>query len=297
MASTGSARLSACLVILRPLRSMGACNYQVLLIRRAKTTTFAPNLWAFPGGGWDAPDGACGSPAEKLAALVTTARRESFEETGVLPFCEGKDVKMAPAEWREWRHCVHQDPAKWVSFLESLEIREDEMALAQPLCCFLTPEAERLRSGRQYETHFFLTSLSEHAQSHTSTAEVDQHEIAEAVWVEPPEALRQHQDGKLNMLPPQFHILTRLSQFSRLFDVLNRRDHRFWEPQQGTNQLGFVMQPEFIGKMLVLPFDEKHSCCGSTGARHRIHGFRNSTSGMSLEINNLVHHADQQPKM
>merc|ERR1719422_255877 len=119
---------------------------------------FASSIWVFPGGVWEAADGDVSSPQAKAAAMRVTALRESFEETGVVPVSGGgAAAPPSQSSWRNWRDRVRGDATAWPAFIREVLVPANvDLLPAEPFCCFLTPEIEKRRTGRQYETHFLL---------------------------------------------------------------------------------------------------------------------------------------------
>jgi len=60
----------------------GADGFEVLMLRRASTTSFAAGAWVFPGGQVDPAD-AGNDPATSIAAARRAAAREAREEAGL----------------------------------------------------------------------------------------------------------------------------------------------------------------------------------------------------------------------
>lgn len=275
-------RLAASLVILRERRrqtntSTSNTSYQVLLVQRSHKMKFASSAWVFPGGIFDESDGEASSfdaylekkkaeregqrrrednQEEMVRTMRTTALRETFEEVGLLL---GHDHKMefplhlrSPEVWKEWRRRVHDDASQWRAFLRQAVTAQGRhrkrshllSSPVEPLCCFLTPEMEAMRSKRQYLTHFFITKL-DHGQKGTTypwtKVDVDDDETVNARWLEPQQAVELNRRGDLVLFPPQFYILQRLATKFRTADSAIRGASAFCHRKGG---LAFVMQPE-----------------------------------------------------
>jgi 8-oxo-dGTP pyrophosphatase MutT (NUDIX family) len=178
-------RLSASLVVLRDARA----GFEVLMVQRSKRMAFAGSTWVFPGGVWDAADGATEgteTDADVLDldsadggvhalpvgdVLRTIALRETFEETGILPLPEGAMAGCSEwldggrgRAWGAWRERTRKDAAQWSTFLTALRRGSgglvDPESCVKPLCAFLTPTFEAERSGREYLTYFLIARLN-----------------------------------------------------------------------------------------------------------------------------------------
>eukprot|EP01079_Euglenida_sp_SAG-EU17-18_P002629 gene2629-3319_t len=276
-------RLSACVVALRkrsPAQQKGKLlDFEVLLVQRSKEMKFASAMWVFPGGIHEAADGSVETLEAMAGALRTTALRETFEETGVFPSTavgtgQPRGGADARRQWPEWRHKVRGDASQWHSFLSSGLAGDVAGGPAlEPCCCFLTPEFEKQRSGRQYETHFFLAEAAPAGNDHPGAAvSVDESETKRHLWLDPgncypavcpamqypsstqhitDEALSQAREGTLRLMPPQLYILHGLGRQARghkgpesagtILQALQW--HQAWPSGGG---LALIMQPEPI---------------------------------------------------
>jgi 8-oxo-dGTP pyrophosphatase MutT (NUDIX family) len=279
------ARLSASLVVLRRSAGSAPFDYTVLLVQRSRKMKFATSVWVFPGGVHEACDGVPSSPKAKAEAMRTTALRETFEEVGLLPTT--RRATLPAPEWKQWRQRVHADASQWSQFLSA---DMDRLGSVRAFCCFLTPEFERQRSGRQYETHFMVAEASAQDASDPSTlVDVDDNETARALWLDPAAALERNRAGELPLFPPQFYILSHLVSCPRLDDALQLRSNspRHALRLQPEGALAPVLQPELVtdgeDAVLVLPYDAQHSTAGQAGWRHRVTGFMRGQMGLQLD--------------
>ena len=300
-------RLAASLIVLRQKNSaIPGDKFEILLVQRSRTMKFATSTWVFPGGVYDKADGDGVedglSFAENVDVLRKTCMREAFEETGLLPL-SASAAKKAPRDkssWKEWREKVHDDASQWPTFRNTiLSGGSDLFTQVSPICCFLTPEMEAARSGRQYLTHFFVCEVDARNDDPIETlppwaiADVDDNETVNAEWISPIEAIKRSKAGTLLMFPPQFYLLQRLSAFDSASDAVKGSN---WfcsgsGNNGGENKLAIVMQPEGVpgdNSALSLPFDEAHKTHpGPKGALHRIGGFM-SKEGMQLMMNDIA---------
>jgi 8-oxo-dGTP pyrophosphatase MutT (NUDIX family) len=171
-------RLAATVVLLRP----ASAGFEVYLLRRAASMSFASGMYAFPGGAVDPGDldGSAvttdwstrlGRPRAEAAAVVRAAVRELAEETGV----RVADGDLVP--WTRW----------------------------------ITPEFE----PRRYDTYFFLAALPDGQQPADVSGEADRTE-----WVRPQLALERMAAGEIAMLPPTSVTLGELAGFDTVDKVM-----------------------------------------------------------------------------
>ncbi len=297
-----SNRLASSLLVLRPKKSsISGDKFEILLVQRSRTMKFASSTWVFPGGVYDKADGNGVedglSFAEDAAVLRRICLREAFEETGILPLNQqtASRVSCDLNSWKNWREKVHSDALNWSVFKkEVLGGGGDLFTQVSPLCCFLTPEMEAKRSGRQYLTHFFICEVAARNDNSVDQpwahADADDNESVNVEWVSPIEGIERSKAGELLMFPPQFYLLQRLSAFDSASDAV-KGSSWFCSGRGNKNNLAIVMQPEGIPgnkASLCLPFDEAHqSHPGPTGALHRMSGFM-SKDGMDVIINDLA---------
>jgi 8-oxo-dGTP pyrophosphatase MutT (NUDIX family) len=167
-------RAAATVIVLKPAFD----GFEVLLLRRSKTSSFASNVWVFPGGGVDQEDldQSLGDPDR---ASVVAAVRETQEEAGLrldpaslVPYCHWTTPEGVSKRYATWFYLS--------SFDQGLNLVDVEVA----------------------EHH----SVSE--------VRVDGQEIVEHQWVSPAEALAQQSRGDIALLPPTYISLLELSRFS-----------------------------------------------------------------------------------
>ncbi len=298
-------RLAASLVLIREAEAGaaksshgrvcgGGRKFEVLLVQRSKKMKFAKSSWVFPGGVYDPADGNGVQDGMEMQHSFDAVRRicmrECFEEVGILPIKRNfvGDLKVKELEWKEWRARVRQNASEWENFLLSIfgsdfeRLGEDGIfAHTKPLCCFLTPEVEAVRSHRQYLTHFFVAKVPRpvgddvvYAKRPWCNSLVDHEETINSAWISPADALARFKAGSMPMFPPQYYILQRLCGFEVADDILESCS--WFAMSRGSGDLPSVMQPEFGSSdecLLALPFDEAHSAHpGPAGARHRFTG-------------------------
>ena len=174
-------RAAASLVLLTPTDDG---EYKVLMIQRAKTMKFLPDVWAFPGGAVDQADAA--SPVAQrdptLGPFRSAAVRETAEETGVV-------VRLGDTA------AAH---------------RADVPVFAH----WVTPKEE---GNRRFDTWFFLHVLDPTADARDALPALTPQpgEVANAKWVSPWEALKLSATAKrgFRLAPPTWVLLHLLAQY------------------------------------------------------------------------------------
>lgn len=197
----------------------------IFLMRRHSAMEFAPGVIVFPGGGVDDRDrnadiAWAGPPPDWWAqrfgietdlaiALVCSAARETFEESGVLfagPADQdgtGPDSIVSDASvYRESRHALADRTLSFADFLrrEKLVLRSD---LLRPWANWVTPEAERTR---RYDTYFFVAALPEGQRADGENTESDL-----SGWALPQDAIADFEAGRNVLLPPTWTQLDSLA--------------------------------------------------------------------------------------
>jgi 8-oxo-dGTP pyrophosphatase MutT (NUDIX family) len=193
----------------------GRSGREVLLLRRPAHSSFAPDVWVFPGGRVDPEDleldhdrhAAGPSPREWAAVLsvddpreaagyVVAALRETWEETGILL----STGVFGGARGRVARRALLAGSSPLAAHLQALDVRLATGALRY-VGHWVTPEW----LPRRFDTRFFVASVDRRARC---TLHGD--ELAEFRWVRPAEALEAASHGSLKLLPPTVHTLRRL---------------------------------------------------------------------------------------
>ncbi len=204
-------KLAATVLLLRPDND----GYQVYSIRRVPTMSFAPGMYAFPGGtvdprdvgaevAWAGPEPdewarRLGQPEPQARAIVCAAVREVFEETGVLLAAVDGDE-----DFESERAALVERRLHFAEFLAThrLELRTELLA---PWSRWITPEFE----PRRYDTYFFLALLPAGQVTRNVGGEAD----VEA-WIRP------DQREDLPMLPPTRATLAQLGGFRSIDELL-----------------------------------------------------------------------------
>jgi 8-oxo-dGTP pyrophosphatase MutT (NUDIX family) len=180
---------------------MNECS-KVYLTRRPVTMKFFGGYWVFPGGAIDKTDYLsheeyihCGDtqPAFHPAYYVAAAR-ELFEEAGVLLVCnEAKEpLSLEQQKRNEYRQLLLSGEISFFEMLkkEKLHLFLDRFTFFGQL---ITPEESSIR----FDTRFFLAKLPK-----GQSPQPDLHEVDDALWFSPEEALAENQKGNIPLGPP-----------------------------------------------------------------------------------------------
>ena len=219
-------RDAATVVLLRP----GSDGPELYLLRRQVSMDFAGGMCVFPGGGVDPRDfdhtvaWAGPSPAEwaerlgvdeaKARALVCTAVRETFEESGVLLAGESTDSVVADttgADWEADRVALESRELAMTEFLSGrgLVLRAD---LLGAWSGWLTPVFE----PKRYRTWFFVAELPEGQRTRDVSSESDK-----VVWLSALTAVEQAEAREILMLPPTYITSLDVGQYASPQDVID----------------------------------------------------------------------------
>lgn len=243
-------RDAATVVLLRP----GAAGPELYLLRRQVTMEFAGGMCVFPGGGVDPRDfdheiaWAGPSPAEwaerlgtdeaTARALVCTAVRETFEESGVLLAGESADSVVADttgADWEADRVALEKRELAMTEFLDrrGLVLRTD---LLGAWSGWLTPIFE----PRRYRTWFFVAELPEGQRTRDVSTESDH-----VVWLPATTAVEQAEALQILMLPPTYLTSIDVGRFEGPAEVIaeaaTRRVQMFTPEVTPTDDGGFTL--------------------------------------------------------
>uniref|UniRef100_A0A7S1LQQ9 Nudix hydrolase domain-containing protein n=1 Tax=Neobodo designis TaxID=312471 RepID=A0A7S1LQQ9_NEODS len=184
--------LAAATVCLAPFKE-NAPGFRVCMVKRASTMKFMPNTYVFPGGRVDPKDADLAEDVEHIPETYShrmervAAVRELFEETGILMNQMGTPTN-----------------AKFSRFTP------DHAHLLVPFQRWVTPAQEK----RRFDTYFFMLQMR-HDFPEKFPLIPQEGEIADAIWIEPKEALRRHADPAVDfkLPPPTFLMLHKLSEY------------------------------------------------------------------------------------
>jgi 8-oxo-dGTP pyrophosphatase MutT (NUDIX family) len=207
-----------------------AQGFEVFMLRRSAASSFAPDVYVFPGGTVDAGDAsdralarAVGLESDRLArefragaappeapALLIAALRELYEEAGVLLVADRNGRPIAPARLRERaqrlhaaRPLVQRGELAFSALLDELDFYADAAALAR-FSQWVTPSSE----PRRYDAHFFVASVEA-----DRAALADAYETHDGRWIAPHDALAGMADGSFRMVYPTIKHIERLARF------------------------------------------------------------------------------------
>jgi len=193
MDSPATPRPAATILLLRD----GAGGLEVLMVARAREVDFASGALVFPGGRVEPADAALAPAEDPLGTFRVAAIREAWEECGLL-----LARPPAPPEGLEGAFVAH---------LAGLGLSPDHAALT-PFAHWVTP----LHSPKRFDTHFFLARAPQGQE-----AVHDGHEMVEAVWMRPAEALEEAEAGRRTLVFPTRLNLGRLARHRRMQDALD----------------------------------------------------------------------------
>lgn len=217
----------------------GKHGLEAFLMRRQASMKFAAGMYVFPGGSVheaDYDDVAWVGPAADVwakhfsctpdlaHALVVSAVRETFEETGVLLAGPDGDLVLADTtELDEFRAALEDEHITFADFLKEqrLVLRAD---LIGPWAHWITPAFE----PRRYDTRFFVAKLPEGQTIDSVNSEADH-----SGWSPISEVLEDFAKGKVAMLPPTMVTCQELAKLSgdTILSEAAKREIRAIEPR------------------------------------------------------------------
>jgi 8-oxo-dGTP pyrophosphatase MutT (NUDIX family) len=184
-------RPAATILLLRD----GAAGLEVLMVARAREVDFASGALVFPGGRVEAADAALAPAEDPLGRFRIAAIREAWEECGLLL---ARPPEPPPGE------------GPFAAHLSTLGVRPHHEALT-PFAHWVTP----VHSPKRFDTHFFVAPAPEGQE-----AVHDGHEMVEAVWLRPEEALAQAEAGRRTLVFPTRLNLLRLARHRDLEEAI-----------------------------------------------------------------------------
>jgi len=201
-------RPAATVVVARPAEG----GVEVLMLRRAEGSRFAPGFVVFPGGTTEPGDRALadrlfGDPSEELRAC---ALRELFEETGLLPTAAGLELRR------------HRSPVADLDFDPPPPGRLREMAR------WVAPDFLEVR----FDAVFFALEAPPGLEPVPDQVEVDR-----AWWAAPREVLLASRSGEAPLMWPTLVTLERLAEARSVADVLALRIEQI-EPGREDREAG-----------------------------------------------------------
>jgi 8-oxo-dGTP pyrophosphatase MutT (NUDIX family) len=196
---------------------------EVLLVRRHSQSEVLGGAYVFPGGKLDETDCQVNaaqldcSPAQlhhglgqedldlaTAAGLHVAALRETFEECGLLLHETGRP----PAEQFDQRQALGRQLAQGRGFLAAmaeLGLLPLQTRHIRPWSRWISPLMPSM-SKRRFDTRFFIALAPMHQEAHH-----DAHEITEALWLRPEQAIRQYWAGQMMLANVQLLTLMELA--------------------------------------------------------------------------------------
>lgn len=172
---------------------------EVLMVRRSSASAFVGGAYVFPGGAVDEDDHSdlarrtvTGVDDPEMLPWAAAALREAAEEAGVLIMAD-PDASL--------RNLHGSDLYRG---LLASELTLDGSRLAY-LSNWVTPAGE----PRRFDTRFFLAEVAAGTQ-----AQADEHEVTEATWIAPAQALERARQRDWFMIPPTVLTLRTLARFA-----------------------------------------------------------------------------------
>ncbi len=230
-----SAPVDAATVVLLRDRAEGL---EVLLVRRHSQSEVLGGAYVFPGGKLDELD--CQVDAAQLdrspfelhrglgqddldwataAGLHVAALRETFEECGLLLH----ETDAPPAQQLEQRQALGQQLARGQDFLAGMAevgLLPLQTRHIRPWSRWISPMMPSM-SRRRFDTRFFVAVAppDQHAVH-------DEHEITEALWLRPEQAIRQYWAGQMMLANVQLLTLMELARIPSARRALQLADQR-----------------------------------------------------------------------
>ena len=216
---------AATLLALRETRTEHGNELQTIMVVRHRKIDFASGALVFPGGKVAAEDNSenmrklCANHAQfndtelgyRIAAI-----RETFEESGLLFAYPENDTNYITEEiqsqYQQYREGINENKISMLDFLleENLTLAVDQLI---PFAHWITPEMV----PKRYDTHFFVAKAPD-AQS----ASPDGSESVEAIWINPNDAIKQGDEGKLTVIFPTRMNLQKLGSHSSVEEAIEQ---------------------------------------------------------------------------
>lgn len=228
-------RDAATVILLRPSGS----GSEVYYLRRQVSMDFAAGMCVYPGGGVDPRDFAqdlaqdvawsgpsprewgarLGCDEETARALLCSAVRETFEESGVL-LAGPSDLEVVAdttgEDWEADRAALESHELAMTDLLtrRGLVLRTDLLGV---WAAWLTPNFE----PKRYRTWFFVALLPEGQRTRDVSTE-----SSEVAWLLAADAVARAEAGEIVMLPPTYLTSLEVSQFAGPHEVMSAAHSR-----------------------------------------------------------------------
>ncbi|MCE2878113.1 MAG: NUDIX hydrolase [Comamonadaceae bacterium] len=236
---------------------------EVLLVKRHGKSQVLAGAHVFPGGKLDASD--CQTDPEQLdqsglamqqalaesdldtaraSGLYVAALRETFEECDLL-LHEGDRPDRIAALRSDLRGHLAQGLA-YGQALRQMNLGPLQTRQLHPWARWITPRKPSMMD-RRFDTRFFVAIAPAGQQ-----ACHDAHEITEALWLTPKQAIERYWDGQMNLAPVQLLTLMQVGRLPTAADVM--RSARSRAPMH------VLPEPHDVegGRVLCYPGDPGH---------------------------------------
>jgi 8-oxo-dGTP pyrophosphatase MutT (NUDIX family) len=171
---------------------------EVLMVRRSRASSFVGGAYVFPGGAVDDDDrsdlarrAVAGVDDPEMFPWAAAALREAAEEAGVL---------------------VMADPDPALRDLHGSDLYRGLVAAGSALdggrLAYLSNWVTPAGEPRRFDTRFFLAEVDAGTE-----AQADEHEVTEATWIAPAQALERAKQRDWFMIPPTVLTLRTLARF------------------------------------------------------------------------------------
>ncbi|CAL1705652.1 unnamed protein product [Somion occarium] len=255
----GRPRPSASLIVVNP-------RNEVLLVHRNPNAGSFAKAHVFPGGNYD---------STQDDSLIVTAVRETFEETGLLLVSSRKGTLPNDHVLDEARDAIHSRKLLLKDFLTQHELDIDERFLL-PITQWVTPPTV----PRRFHTQFYVVFLNAAGSIGFSSGDKEERlptpdksqEVIAARFVHPSAAIQEFKARKIALFPPQFYLLTTLSDI--LQGLNNTPDQRASVEELSRGPFGrMIINPRALPKddqgRTTLTYEGDETRNGSPGRRHR----------------------------
>lgn len=254
-------RPSATVILLDPSRGQEE-PFGLFLLRRRAESNFMPNRFVFPGGRVEASDGADPWSEE---ALGRCALRELWEEAGVILAAElaaPAARQPAAAACRAARLALQEGQQSLEQALAGLGL-SPHLAGLRPYARWITPTAR----SQRYDTMFYLACMPGGQE-----ALCNQQETSEGLWLGPARALRENQEGRVELAPPQVRILGELATYPSLAALWQRQADLtpvlpFLWASQGSRIILLPQDPDYAAQAPADPQEPGQPCPAHLASR------------------------------
>lgn len=216
-------RDAATVIVVRPV---DPGPIEVLFMQRSRSQSFMGGATVFPGGALDAADGDStlmarvrspepsgavqrlgeeGLDPAKAVGLHLAAVRETFEECGLMLGLEPALSQGRLPDAAARRRLLDEEQP-FPELAQAMDWRFDLSGLL-PWARWVTPESEK----RRFDTRFLVAVLPGGQKPVP-----DDRETTRLQWLTPNQALVQHRQGEIRLMPPTLVTVTELSRYASI---------------------------------------------------------------------------------